>query len=268
MRLFLSDIDRTIMPWGATVVPERVREAFRFAREQGCVAGLSTGRSYVWASTLFEGDEACYATSVTTNGLEIYHNGELIVENRIPIELCHRVAELVRGVDHAGFVWFDGKQPMLAEGTKEDLLVAFPRYGKICTPATLPGHDILKVNPFVGGDLEATQALKDLLEREVPELDFDVPQAGFINTMPKGWNKGSAVLYLRDYLGIDEDDVFVFGDAENDLTMLGAVKNSVAVSNATPAAAAAARWHIGSCDDFAVADAVEALARGEFPFTE
>ncbi len=268
MRLILSDVDRTIMPWGCQVVPERIHEAFRFAREQGCAVGLSTGRSYAWAATLFEDDEACYATSVTTNGLEIYHDGKLIVENRIPIELCHRISELVREIDHAGFVWFDGKQPMIAEGTQEDLLVAFPRYGKICMEAPLPSHDVLKVNPFVGGDLAATQALKDRLEEAVPELDFDVPQAGFINTMPKGWNKGSAVLYLRDYLDVDEDDVFVFGDAENDLTMLEAVKNSVAVANATPAAAAAARWHIGACDDFAVADAVEALARGEFPFTE
>ncbi len=268
MRLILSDIDGTIMPWGTTVVPQRIHEAFRFAREQGCAVGLSTGRSFGWAATLFEGDEPCYATSVATNGLEVYHDGRLVVEKRIPAELCSRMAELVRGIDHAGLVWFDGTQPMLAEGTKEDLLVAFPRYGKICQPGALPGHDILKINAFVGGDLAATRELKARLDEAVPELDFDVPQAGFTNTMPKGWNKGAAVLYLRDYLGVDEGDVFVFGDAENDLSMLSAVKNSVAVSGATPAAAAAARWHIGACEDFAVADAVEALARDEFPFTE
>ena len=84
--------------------------------------------------------------------------------------------------------------------------------------------------------------------------------------MPAGWNKGAAALYLRDYLGVAPEDVFVFGDAENDLTMLTAVENSVAVANATPAAAAAARWHIGACEDLAVADAISALARGEFPF--
>ena len=86
--------------------------------------------------------------------------------------------------------------------------------------------------------------------------------------MPSGWNKGAAVLWLADYLGVASQDVFVFGDAENDLSMLRAVENSVAVANATPEAAAAARWHIGACEDFAVADAVEALASGGFPFTE
>ena len=48
--------------------------------------------------------------------------------------------------------------------------------------------------------------------------------------------------------------------------MLEAVENSVAVSNAAPAAAEAARWHIGACEDLAVADAIDALSRGEFPF--
>ena len=50
--------------------------------------------------------------------------------------------------------------------------------------------------------------------------------------------------------------------------MLAHVPNSVAVANATPEAAAAARWHIGSCDDEAVADVLYALARGEWPFVQ
>ena len=268
MRLILSDIDRTIMPWGESVVPPRVREAFHSAAEHDCAAGLATGRSYGWAKTLCEGDEACYATSVATNGLEIYYAGELILEKRIPIECCRRMAKVTSEIEHAGLVYFEGADPVLVEGTQEDLIQAFPRYGKACRAGVLPEGDILKVNAFVAGDLAATAALKEALAAECPELDFDVPQPGFNNIMPKGWNKGAAVLYLADYLGVSEDDVFVFGDAENDLSMLGAVKNSVAVSNATPAAAAAARWHIGACDDFAVADAIEALARGEFPFTD
>ena len=84
--------------------------------------------------------------------------------------------------------------------------------------------------------------------------------------MPHGWNKGTAVEFLRDRLGVAPDDVFVFGDADNDLPMLRAVKNSVAVANATPEAAAAARWHIGDVRDDAAAQAIEALAREEFPF--
>jgi hydroxymethylpyrimidine pyrophosphatase-like HAD family hydrolase len=48
--------------------------------------------------------------------------------------------------------------------------------------------------------------------------------------------------------------------------MFEAVPNSVAVANATDEAAAAARWHIGRCEDDAVALAIEALVAGEWPF--
>ena len=49
-------------------------------------------------------------------------------------------------------------------------------------------------------------------------------------------------------------------------TLLEAVPNSVAVAGATPEAAATARWHVGACEDDAVAAAIEALAAGAWPF--
>ena len=266
MRLILTDIDRTVLPFGDKVVPERTRAAMREAAAAGHAVGPCTGRSASWAKILFADDEACVSTCIATNGLQVYHAGEKVLEKTVPAELVARMASVVEGIERAGLVFFEESQPMLCRGTREDLLVAFPSYGKICEPSGLPDHDVVKVNAFVAGDLDATYELARTLTAEVPELDFDVPQAGFTNVMPSGWNKGAAALYLRDYLGVSEDDLFVFGDAENDLTMLTAVKNSVAVANATPAAAEAARWHIGTCADEAVADAILALARGEFPF--
>lgn len=268
MRLILADIDRTIMPFGDTVVPARVREAFRAAVEAGCAVGPCSGRGRDWISILFDGDEPCYQTNIATNGLQVSYGGELVLERHIPAELVARMAALTSEVPRAGLVWFDGAAPKVVVGDMEDLKVAFPRYGACGVYESLPGHDLVKANAFVAGDDAATRELAELLTREIPELDFDVPQRGFVNTMPAGWNKGAAVLWLADYLGVASQDVFVFGDAENDLSMLRAVENSVAVANAAPEAAAAARWHIGACEDFAVADAVEALASGDFPFTE
>ena len=72
--------------------------------------------------------------------------------------------------------------------------------------------------------------------------------------------------WLAERMGVGVDEVVVFGDADNDLPMLRAVPNSVAVAGATSEAAAAARWHIGACEDDAVAAAIEALSRGEWPF--
>lgn len=65
------------------------------------------------------------------------------------------------------------------------------------------------------------------------------------------------------------DEVVVFGDSENDVEMLRSLPNSVAVANAAPEASRAARYHIGSCDEGAVVDALRDIAQaapwGETP---
>ena len=73
------------------------------------------------------------------------------------------------------------------------------------------------------------------------------------DVLPTGWDKGCAALELARALGLTPDEVAVFGDSDNDLPMIDAVFNSVAVANANEAVTAAARWHIGAAADDAVA---------------
>ena len=106
--------------------------------------------------------------------------------------------------------------------------------------------------------------MEELIARavqECPELDFAQPFPQWCDVLPKGLNKGSALSILLEALGMTGDEAVFFGDAENDLALLGSIENSVAVANATPAAAAAARWHIGACEDDAVALALEQIAQ-------
>jgi hydroxymethylpyrimidine pyrophosphatase-like HAD family hydrolase len=126
---------------------------------------------------------------------------------------------------------------------------------------------VVKANVFVDADEAGTRDLIARAAREVPELDLDYAHAGFSNVMPHGYNKGSGARKLCELLGIEEGEVVVFGDAGNDLPLFSVVPNSVAVANAQPEAARAARWHIGRCEDDAVAAAIEALSSGEWPFS-
>ena len=51
----------------------------------------------------------------------------------------------------------------------------------------------------------------------------------------KNAGKGNTLLYLMRLLGISPDEAIAFGDADNDCSMLEAVKYGVAVGNATEA---------------------------------
>jgi hypothetical protein len=132
----------------------------------------------------------------------------------------------------------------------------------------VPEGVYLKTNVHAALDRPGAIRLRDALRERVPELSFvfPFPTSSTIDITPAGVTKLTGLNLLIDALGIGLDEVCVFGDGENDLTVINAVPNSVAVANADPEVIRAARWHIGADVDDAVAYALEALARGEWPF--
>lgn len=267
IKLILTDIDGTILPAGQSRVSERCREAFHAAIDAGIHVGPASGRGISHVLPVFAGDEDCVATALATNGMQVYLDRKLIHEARIGLDALGHVAQVVRTIPRAGLIYFDGATPFIVEGSVEGLSASFPSYGKIaCMTEGLPAQPPIKVNVYCPTNLAETRSAFETLKRAVPELDFSLPMAGFLNMTPKGWNKATAVDVICDALGIGIDEVCVFGDSGNDVEMLEHVPCSVAVAGASPEAKGAAAYVIGSCEDDAVAAAIECLATGECPF--
>ena len=131
VRLILCDIDRTILPYGDTSVSPRTRAAFLAAREAGIACGVASGRGVDWIPPFFDGDAHCVETCVATNGNQVFLAGEKIREAEMSALLAP-AAEVVRNVERAGLIAFDGATPVLVEGTVEDLTGAFAAYGRAC----------------------------------------------------------------------------------------------------------------------------------------
>ncbi len=267
IKLILSDIDGTILPYGSKVVSARTRAAFHAAQRAGIRVGPASGRGFSHIPVSFAGDAACSQTCLATNGMQVYLDGRLVHQERLPREPLVRMANLLRDVERAGLLCFEDGVPLIVEGSVADLAECFELYAREAVVVdAVPNHSIDKANVFVNGSMDDTRRVMDLLARHVRDVDFDLPMARFLNVRPAGWSKASGIDVLCRELGITIDQVVVFGDAGNDLEMLSHVPNSVAVEGATSEAAAAARWHIGRCEDEAVACAIERLAMGEWPF--
>lgn len=268
IKLILTDIDGTILPYGKKTVTRRCVDAFHAAMDAGILVGPASGRFYPWIPEFFGGDASCCATAIATNGSQVYLEGKEALQKEVDSACVRRAMEVLSNVASTGLLLFEGEAPYLVQGTRDDLLVCFPRYGETCVERDdVPSTGITKANVFIRGDLERTREVVALLNREVDGLDFDVPQAQFSNVMPAGWNKGAALAWLLERLGIGRDEAVVFGDAGNDLEMFSTVEHSVAVAGALPEARDAARWHIGAVEDDAVPAAIETLAAGDWPFT-
>ena len=258
IKLILSDIDGTILPYGAACVSERTRRAFHAALDAGIHIGPASGRGFSYVPRAFGGDAACTATCLATNGMQVYLDGQLVHQAALPPEPLAHMAELLRDIDHAGLLCFEDGAPLLVEGDVADLAMSFPSYAQASRDVDgVPDHPIEKANVFVGGTMQDTQAVLEFLRANVDGLDFNLPMVGFLNILPVGWSKAGGIDVLCAELGIGLDQVVVFGDGGNDVEMLEHVPNSVAVEDAAPEAAAAARWHIGRCEEDSVAQVIE-----------
>ncbi len=70
---------------------------------------------------------------------------------------------------------------------------------------------------------------------------------GFLEIVPPGGDKGSALAYISELLGVEREDVVAFGDGLNDVSMLSWAGHSVSVGpEAHPEALAAADEHVDS----------------------
>ncbi len=269
IRLILTDIDGTILPYGRTSVSDRTRAAFHAALDAGIRIGPASGRGFSHIPELFGGDAACSATCLATNGMEVFLDGKLIHRELVPREPLVRVVKILADVPHAGLICFENGIPQLVVGGVEDLAQTFPVYARQSQAVDdVPNHNMDKANVFVAGSLQYTREVKELLSSQVDGVDFDLPMKGFLNIMPPGWSKASGIDVLCDALGIGKDQVVVFGDGGNDVAMLAHVPNSAVVRDAAPEAAAVARWRLGSCEDESVTAAIESLAAGNWPFAD
>ena len=267
IKLVLSDIDGTLLPRGNATVDPRVTQAFHALLEAGIAVGPASGRALPAILPAFAGDEACVATALATNGMQVYSAGELVHVEYLDHEGLVQLATAVHEVPRAGMICFRGAEVFLVEGERDVLAPIFPSYAAHITPIdAVPDFSVVKANVFVDADVAGTQALMERLEAAVPGLGLNTPMAGFMNVVPVGYSKATGIDIICRELGISLDEVVVFGDADNDLEMLEHVPNSVAVANATPRATAAARWHVGSVDECAVPQAMAAIAAGEWPF--
>lgn len=267
-KLILTDIDGTILPYGQKTVSDFALSAIHKAQAAGITFGACSGRATEWIPPLFKDDAAAVDTCIAVNGLEVVLHGKTLRRATIDPQLLDGLVAYVKGRPQAGVLCFEGATPYLVCGSRDDLMECFPRYGRTCVEVDRVPRDaeITKANVFIVGDLAATADYVAELNAHVEGLDFDVPQPAFSNVMPAGINKATGIDVLADALGIGLDEVVAFGDGGNDVPMLEHVKNSVAVAGAHEDAKAAARWHIGPCEEDSVAHAIDALAEGAWPF--
>jgi hydroxymethylpyrimidine pyrophosphatase-like HAD family hydrolase len=278
IKLVLTDLDDTLIRNGLPRATDHALAGIHAMLDAGLRFGPVSGRIPSDLGWMFGDDEACYATGAPVNGQMVYVDGKLVHVETLDGSELNRLSEVVSRIPDACLALYDletsseegsGYFVSPNEAHAKACMKLFPHFKR--SVRRLSDTSYVKANVWCGGDRTHITELRDMLREEFPSMDFVFPgpTAPIIDISPGGWSKGSAVRLLADELGITLDEIAVFGASENDLSMIRAVPNSVAMANASEEVARAARWHIGYSADDAVADALfeiaEAATQGGMP---
>lgn len=263
-RLICSDVDSTLVD-DFKRLSARNREAVRKAvLEDGIHFAIISGRSAPSVRNYME-EIGVEGVVPSLGGCLIEDwNGDIIEENSIDGDLCTKINGLVKSmgcvcfayhhdnwyIEPGHYDWVKSEAEATETiGTATDLDGLFKR---------ISPNKLLGVHRDEGMVKRLMEAVTD---RFGDSVDCFMSSPMYLEIVPKGVNKGTAIDALCRYYGIERSNVMAIGDYYNDIDMLRIVGVPVAVNNAPDDIKALAKYITDSdCNHSAVAEAIERFA--------
>lgn len=258
IKLFVSDLDGTMLPDGNVVSAENIA-AVRCAVEAGVTVTIATGRMFEAALPVAEALGVDVPIISYNGGLIKSLSGRVYEEHTVDTELAHDLIAFCKERD-----WY-------IQSYSGGVL----RYVEACDESRVYENAQKLTGRAVGWDgLFAHTAgncklLLVTMDRACAQERAEAVRAAFgaqvdvmrsadclIEIVPKGISKASALTSLAGKLGIAVEETMAIGDAYNDLPMLRAAGRSVAMGNAFPEVKEAADCETLSCEENGLAAAI------------
>lgn len=250
IKAIFFDIDHTLYSHSAKRIPASTWDALKALREKGVKLFIASGRQYKEMFILDE-DWDFFDGYVTLNGTVVLDaEGRMLAS--FPLDEAARASAVRLFESRTVPLIVVEKDRLYANMYDENVYLAQKR---ISTP--LPEIQDLGDEPIYQLIFYATReheaGIMDLLDGCVAnrwnEYAFDVIRSD------AGKDKG--ILAALDHYGLNGDECMVFGDGDNDISMLSAFRNSVAMGNGTEGARAAASFVTKDIDEGGVPYALE-----------
>ncbi len=241
------DLDGTLLNDGKTISP-RTRSALEACVAKGHIFVISSGRAYSSIIQIVERLqlENCSPLISSFNGSQIYDltNRKMLHSVKLSTDIIAQIRDLAKKMGVHIQSYSDTK--VLTESINKNVTF-YCEYVKneyeLLSDIAAEGLETYKL---LAVDLDNRELL-EVFRSKVEELCAGKVQCFFSNNwfleiLPYGTTKGTALYFVCDYAGIDRKYSYAFADAENDLPMLEAATYSTVLFNGIPAAKAAANF--------------------------
>lgn len=272
VKLICIDMDGTLLN-GQLQVSDENKKAINLAQEQGIAVTLATGRMYPSALS-FARQLNIEVPLITMNGALVKNP---ITEEKLSEYSIHRgdLTEIIDRITYYGYrpnfydefklYVGDGLQRYYQRGAFDRI---DPRYQIIPIDESFTyqnlldsSGDTIKKGIFFPEPEDREQIRRELMAMEnLHVVSSAVTNLEMTNRLA---DKGKAVLFLADYLGINREEIMVIGDSENDRSMLAVAGHSVVMGNAPESIKQEASFITLDNNQDGVARAIRRIALGE-----
>ncbi len=227
------DIDGTLIENFSGGVPESAVRALRMAVDAGHQTFINTGRTACNIEDFLL--ELPITGFLLGCGTEIVYQGKRIMYSPLTQEQCIRYSRAVKECKVDGMM--EGSQKLFVsrdvsrfphmEKVRQLWLKEYPEY-----IGFMEDEDSIYDKIFVFTDEKSdVERFAELIGDGLTLLDR---RHGAYECVQTKYSKATAIEYIRNMLGYDMDQIYVFGDSSNDLAMFEYAEHAIAMKDHDP----------------------------------
>lgn len=247
VRLIVSDVDGTLVKNGQKYLEDGFIDTVNTLMDHGFVFAVASGRQRSSIQELFEGSKYPLYM-ICENGGNLYYDGKDLDFHAFSDEMYREIVRAVKDFCPDAFFAMAAADYYYTESNNTEFAhdLASKYFFKVREVDDLLnlGKPVCKIAVYTESDV--VRFAQHFQQIWSDRMEIAVSGDRWIDFNPKGIGKGNGVRKLQEILGITEGETMVFGDNENDVSMMKCAAYSCAVSNAKPAAKRAARFETES----------------------
>lgn len=229
MKILISDVDGTLIRHDQNISDENIRY-MKELQKQGHQIALCTGRNRFEMQWILDAIDFPYDYLILNNGAQIVDkNHHVLYEKYLDGDVGKAVLDYLSNFEELAFFYSDGKVSYGYENghcmermTREQK----PQDGMLCDRYQLSScFEIISFHQK-NHEMDITRPCFEYIEKHWKEQLSIYYNLHCVDIVAKGCSKGNALLWLCQYLGVKDDDVYAIGDSYNDLSMLEKARNS------------------------------------------
>ncbi|MGM0213056.1 Cof-type HAD-IIB family hydrolase [Enterococcus sp. AZ109] len=219
------DLDGTLLN-GKSQVSAEVGEAITQLKKNKVLPIIATGRNEQEIQQIKQ--DAHITSTITMNGMIVKVDGTIIEASEIAPEQCESMLHFARNLQDE--LAFHSTEQLFISGVNEFVKKSYEFFHLELPPIHPQAYQEFPTNMI----LVLSEGNDTIYQEAYPEFTFYRNGPFCIDVVNKGISKGTGVQTVKDYLKLPDIPTFGFGDGINDVALLMACDNKIAMSNALP----------------------------------